>query len=270
VIALRPRRVSAIVLRQAYLLRGSPARVLPLFAWVAIDVVLWGFITRYLNSVASSGFDFVPVLLGAVLLWDFFGRVMQGVTMAFFEDVWSRNFLNVFATPLTIAEYVTGLVLSSVVTSAVGLAVMVLLATAGFGLAFLGYGLVLVPALLVLFLFGIALGIAGCAIVLRLGPAAEWLIWPIPAVLSPFAGVFYPVATLPRWMQAVSALLAPSYVFEALRALVSGGTVSWPALAWAGVLAVADILLAGWLFARVYRHAVRTGLVARYSAESVS
>ena len=119
-IALRPRRVAGIVLRQALLLRGSPARVLPLFAWVAIDIVLWGFITRYLNTVASPGFDFVPVLLGAVLLWDFFGRVMHGVTKAFFEDVWSRNFLNVFATPLTTAEYVGGLVLSSVATSTVG------------------------------------------------------------------------------------------------------------------------------------------------------
>ena len=39
-------RVAAIVLRQIYLLRGSPQRVLPLFAWVAIDIVLWGFITR--------------------------------------------------------------------------------------------------------------------------------------------------------------------------------------------------------------------------------
>jgi ABC-2 type transport system permease protein len=191
VIALRPRRVSAIVLRQAFLLRGSPARVLPLFAWVAIDIVLWGFITRYLNAVASPGLDFVPLLLGAVLLWDFFARVMQGVTMAFFEDVWSRNFLNVFATPITTPEYVTGLVLSSVGTSTVGLLVMVGLATAAFGLSFLTYGIVLVPALIVLFLFGIALGIIGCSIVLRLGPAAEWLIWPIPAVLSPFAGVFY-------------------------------------------------------------------------------
>lgn len=268
--AFRPRRVWAVVLRQAFLLRGSPARVLPLFAWVAIDIVLWGFITRYLNRVASPGFDFVPVLLGAVLLWDFFARVMQGVTMAFFEDVWSRNFLNVFATPLTISEYVSGLVVSSVGTSAVGLLVMGLLATAAFGLSFVGYGLVLLPALLVLFLFGIALGIAGSAIVLRLGPAAEWLIWPIPAVLSPFAGVFYPIATLPDWMQAVSWLLAPSYVFEALRALVSGGTVSWASLAGAAGLAGVDILLAAWLFARVYRHAVRTGLIARYSAESVS
>jgi ABC-2 type transport system permease protein len=35
-------RTAAIGLRQIYLMRGSPARVLPLFAWAAIDVVLWG------------------------------------------------------------------------------------------------------------------------------------------------------------------------------------------------------------------------------------
>src|SRR6202049_2889674 len=136
-------RTGAIVLRQFYLLRGSPARVLPLFAWVAIDMVLWGFITKYLNSVASPGYNFVPALLGAVLLWDFFIRVMQGVTMAFFEDVWSRNFLNIFATPLSISEYIGGLVLSSIATSSVGLLVMLVLASTVFGLSFLVYGFIL-------------------------------------------------------------------------------------------------------------------------------
>ena len=267
---IRPGRVFALVLRQLYLLRGSPARILPLFAWVAIDVVLWGFITRYLNQVAAARFDFVPVLLGAVLLWDFFGRVMHGVAMAFFEDVWSRNFLNVFASPLTTVEYVSSLVVSSVLTSALGLAVMLALATAGFGLSFAGTGAALLPALLVLFLFGIALGIVGCAIVLRLGPAAEWLIWPVPAMLSPFAGVFYPIATLPPWMQAIAWGLPPSYVFETLRAVLAGAPVAWSALAIAAALAVLDVVLAGWLFVAVHRHAVRTGLVARYSAETVS
>ena len=133
--AITWRRAAAIVLRHFYLMSGSTARVVPVFAWVAVDIVLWGFITRYLNSVASSGIDFVPLLLGAVLLWDFFIRVMQGVTMAFFEDVWSRNFLNVFATPITTGEYVSGLVLSSVLTSTVGLVVMIVLATVAFGLS---------------------------------------------------------------------------------------------------------------------------------------
>ncbi len=266
--AVRP--VLAIVLRQLYLLRGSPARLLPLFAWVAIDVVLWGFITRWLDAVAAPGVAFVPLLLGAVLMWDFFGRVMNGVTMAFFEDVWSRNFLNLFATPITIPQYVSGLVLSSILTSTVALGVMWALAAAAFGLSLAGYGLVVVPFLLVLFLFGIALGIAGSAIVLRLGPAAEWLVWPIPAVLSPFAGVFYPLATLPAWMRAISRVLPPSYVFEAMRAVVAGRSPSPAALAWGAGLALAEIVLAGWVFARVHRHAVRTGLIARYSAESVS
>src|SRR5580693_360867 len=138
-------RTSAIVLRQYYLLRGSFSRVLPLFAWVAIDMVLWGFISRYLNGVTAARFNFVPALLGAVLLWDFFGRVMQGVTMAFFEDVWSRNFLNIFATPLSIFEYLAGLVLTGICTSLLGLVAMVVLATTVFGLSFLSYGAAIGP-----------------------------------------------------------------------------------------------------------------------------
>lgn len=264
------RRVAAVVLRQFYLYRGSPQRVAPLFAWVAVDILLWGFITRYLNAVSHTGFNFVPALLGAVLLWDFLTRVMQGVTMAFFEDVWSRNFLNFFATPLTIAEYVTGLVATSVMTSVIGLVVMVVVARAAFGLSLLVYGPALAAFLAILFVFGIALGILGTAIVLRLGPAAEWLIWPIPALLSPFAGVFYPLSTLPSWMQAISRVLPPSYVFEALRAIAAGRVPSMRDLAIAGTLAVLELALAAWLFSRVYRRAVRTGLLARYSAESVS
>src|SRR5215831_3405556 len=257
-------RMSAIVIRHFYLLSGSSARVLPLFAWVAIDMVLWGFITKYLNSVTAAGFDFVPVFLGAVLLWDFFTRVMHGITMAFMEDVWSRNFLNLFATPLSISEYVGGLVLSSIGTSAVGLFVMIVLASTIFGLSFLAYGMALVPFLLVLFLFGIALGILGAATVLRFGPASEWFIWPIPALVSPFAGVFYPVATLPRWMQYICLTLPPSYVFENVRAIVKGAAVSPTALSIGVALAIADVVAACWIFMRVYRHSVRTGLIARY------
>ena len=267
---MRFHRTSAIVLRQFYLMRGSAARVLPLFAWVAIDIVLWGFITRYLNAVSTSGLDFVPLLLGAVLLWDFFTRVMHGVSMAFLEDVWSRNFLNLFASPLTIGEYICGLVLTSVATSSAGLLVMLALASAVFGLSFFGYGLPIVPFLLVLFLFGIALGIFGSALVLRFGPASEWIVWPLPALLSPFAAVFYPVSTLPYWMRQVSRLLPPSYVFEGIRAILAGGDYRVGGLAWSLSLAAIYILLASLFFARIHRHAVRTGLLARYSAESVS
>ena len=262
--------ITAIVLRQFYLLRGSPMRVFSLYIWVAIDIILWGFISKYLNSVVPSGFNFVPAFLGAVLLSDFFARVILGVTTAFFEDVWSRNFLNIFASPLTLAEYISGLVLTGIATSATGFLVMFTLASAVFGLSLFAYGIMLVPFVLVLVLFGIGLGIFGSAIVLRFGPSSEWFVWPIPAIIAPFAGVFYPISVLPQWMQYVSHLLPPSYVFTGMRTIVSGGAVSGSALFISASLAMLYILLACWFFSLVYRQAVRTGLIARYSAESAS
>jgi ABC-2 type transport system permease protein len=263
-------RICAILLRQFYLLRVSLARLFPVFGWIFVDIVLWGFMSRYLNRVAAPGYNFIPALLGAVLLWDFLTRVMQGVTMAFFEDVWSRNFLNLFASPLSVGEYLAGLVASAIATSAAGLVVMLVVATTAFGLSFLSYGVALFPFLLVLFLFGIALGIVGSSIVLTLGPAGEWYVWPIPFVIAPFAGVYYPLATLPASMRAVSRVLPPTYVFENVRAIAAGRPADLGSLAMAVFLAALYVLAACWIFTVVHRRAIRTGLIARYSAESVS
>lgn len=262
-------RIAAIVLRQYYLIRSSVSRLLPLFIWVAVDIVLWGFLTRYLNTISSVDFNFIPAMLGAVLFWDFLIRIMQGITMAFFEDVWARNFLNLFSTPISIIEYISGLILSSIATSAIGIIAMFVLAVMVFGFSFATYGALVIPFLGVLFMFGIALGIAASALVLRLGPAAEWFIWPIPAIISPFVGVLYPISILPQWMQFVARFLPPSYVFECLRDIVLGRNVSVQGLFIGAGLSGIYIILAVLFFAATYKHAVRTGLIARYSAENI-
>jgi ABC-2 type transport system permease protein len=95
-------------------------------------------------------------------------------------------------------------------------------------------------------------------------------VWPIPALLSPFAAVYYPVATLPVWMRWISRLLPPSYVFEGMRSVVSGQHFNTGLLAISMVMAFAYILAAYWVFRWVFRYALRTGLIARYSAESVT
>ena len=263
-------RIGAIVLRMFYLYRGSPQRVFPIFIFVTIDILVWGFLTHYLNSVSHADFNFVPALLGAVLLWDFLTRVMQQLTMTLFEDVWTRNFLNFFASPLRTSEYLVGLLIVAVTTSVLSLIVMLVLAQIAFGLSFLTYGSALAPFLIVLFITGIALGIAASALVLRLGPASEWLIWPIPMLISPFAGVFYPVTVLPGWMRAVAMILPPSYVFEGMRSVVGGRPPPWDRLAIGGTLALLYLVLACMSFFAVYRSVIRNGLIARYSAETVT
>ncbi|MCL1985298.1 MAG: ABC transporter permease [Betaproteobacteria bacterium] len=263
-------RAFAITLRHLYLLRSSVSRIVPIFAWVTIDMILWGFITRYLNTLSLSGLSLGTALLAAVVCWGFFGRVMHGVSMAFFEDVWSRNFLNVFIAPLSITEYITGLALSSVFTSLITLFVLLVTSSWLFDLSLLTQGPAMGILLLTLFLFGIALGIAGCALVLRFGPPAEWFIWPIPAVIAPFVGVFYPVSILPDWMRMAGRCLPPSYAFENLRALIVGTEVSILSTLPALELAIIWLILAALLFYGVCRHAMRSGLIARYSAEHIT
>jgi len=188
------RRIYAIVLRQFYLIRA----------------VFHGFFL-YSRGSRSTWYSGIPdqifkyrrfarirlryhasrrrIVLG--LLHTYYAGCHHGVL----RRCWSRNFLNIFATPLTVSEYVGGLVSSSIATSMVGLGVTLFIAVAFFKLSLSVYGLMAIMFIFVLFLFGIALGIFGSALVLRFGPASEWFVWPIPALISPFAGVLYPITT---------------------------------------------------------------------------
>lgn len=260
-------RIAAIPLRQVYLLKGSAARIIPLFGWVVIDMVLWGFMTRFLSGLGQTPYRFVPALLGAVLFWDFMTRVMMGITTAFFEDVWSRNFLNLFSSPITVAEYIAGLLITSISTGLVGLVAGAAVAWAFFGLSIATYGVMMIPFILVLMIFGMALGVVAIAVVLRLGPAAEWFVWPIPALLAPFAAVYYPLTTLPIAMRWLAKLMPASYVFEGMRAVVAGHRFEVAELWLAFVLAAIYLSVAYWIFTRVFRFAIRQGLITRYMSQ---
>jgi ABC-2 type transport system permease protein len=261
-------RISAIVLRQYYLIKDNPTRTAQLFVWSFLEITLWGFVSQYVASEAGVRFEFV--FLGAIVLWEFLIRVMYGLTMTFFEDVWSRNFLNMFASPLSLTEYLAGMVLSSIATTTVSFAAVLAFSWMLFGFSIAMYGLAALPFLFVLFLSGVALGIFGVALVLRFGPSAEWFIWPLPAVVSPFAGVFYPIETLPQWVQYISVWLPPTYVFDGVRSIAMGGVFDATAFLKGSALACIAIALAYAYFYSVYRRAIRTGLIARYSAETVA
>jgi ABC-2 type transport system permease protein len=266
---MNPTRISAIVLRQLYLYRDTPTRFFQMFAWGIIDLVLWGFISRYFSASSAGPTDIAVILLSAVLLWGFLHRIHQGVMMSFLEDSWSRNFLNMFATPLKLYEYVAGFVVSTVITSTLAFAIMLLCAYLIFGYSFFVLGISILPFLLILFVFGVSLGVIAASVVLRFGPAAEWFVWPAAAVLGPFVGVFYPVSTLPGWMQGIASVLPPTYVFEGMRDVVSG-TGFTPENALIGLLLALLYVLGSYaVFAYVYRLVIRNGQIARFSVESL-
>ncbi len=58
---------------------------------------------------------------------------------------------------------------------------------------------------------------------IRFGLAAESFAWASIFLLAPICGVYYPVTTLPEWLQVIAWALPPTHVFEGMRALVIDG-----------------------------------------------
>lgn len=265
-------RIQAVFCRQLFLYKGNPTRLAGIFLWLVIDIIQWGFISKYLGSFGGTTLYFTTFILGAIILWEFMTRVQQGIMTAFLEDIWSQNLINYFASPLRISEYLGGLVLTSLTTSLAGFVIMVIIAGTGFNYSIFRIGHLLVPSMAILLVFGTAMGFFVSAMVFRLGPSAEWLGWPIPLVLSLFAGVFYPVSVLPIGLRAVTVMIPPTYVFENMRYYVMTGSYPpnlLPSLIFGGLLALLYLFLTFQFFITIYGKNLKTGSIARFNAEAL-
>lgn len=262
-------RIYAVYIRQWFLIKSNPIRLASSFIWLLISILQWGFISKYLATFGQTTFDLVNVLLGAIILWEVTTRVEQGLMMGFLEDIWRDNFINFFASPLKIKEYLTGLIVNSALMMVIGFIVMIAIAFF-FGYNIFAIGLMIFPFILILSMFGVAIGITVTSIIFRYGPAAEWIAWPIPLVLSIISGVFYPISTLPYALELLARLTPSAYVFESMRYISANhsyGSAVWFNLLIGTILVIAYQYLTYRLFINTYRRNLKTGRLARMSAE---
>ena len=238
-----------------------------LFYWSTIDILLWGFMTAYLNQVGKAGFNFMTVILGAVVLWNFFTRVQYGLTISFLEDVWTRNFINLFSTPLTILEYVAGIILTSFITAFISLGITVFLAWLFFAYNIFQFGFLLVPFMAVLFIFGWSVGLFATAVILRFGPSAEIFAWSFPLLFSPLSSVFYPISALPDWLEPVSRAIPATHIFEGMRGVVLTGVFDWGFLFSGFLLSMLYFAVSYVILLRAYRIVLKRGLFTRFSTD---
>jgi ABC-2 type transport system permease protein len=247
------RRIGALLLRYLYLYRRSLARAMEIFFWPLMDLLVWGFVTAYLERLAAPrGALF---LVGGVILWDVFYRSQQSITLSISEEIWVRNLINVFITPIRVSELLAATCLLGVLRACVSAGVLGILAWILYAFRLIAIGPALVPFLASLLLFGWAVGMFTIGLILRFGHAAEALIWGIPFLIQPFSAVFYPVDVLPPCLRAAARLLPSTYVFEGMRDALRTGRADPRALAAAFALNLLYLALAalffGWMLARV-------------------
>ncbi len=219
-LAFSPRRVAAMILRYWYLLRSSWPRLLDLIYWPLVQMITWGFIQYYVMENAGFFARAGGTLIGALLLWDILFRGQLGFSIAFLEEMWARNIGNLMMSPLRPFEFIAALMVMSLLRLAIGAVPVTLLAIVFFGFNLYGLGFALVAFFFNLMLTSWAVGIFVSGLVLRNGLGAENFAWSIMFVFMPLACVYYPVTTLPVWLQPAAWVLPPTYVFEGMRTLL--------------------------------------------------
>ena len=219
-IMFSPRRVAAMVLRYWFLLRSSFARLIELIYWPTVQMLMWGFLQTYLAGQANLYARAGGVLIGAVMLWDILFRGQFGFSISFLEEMYARNLGNLMISPLRASEFVVALMIMSIIRLAIGMLPVTALAVWFFGFNLWALGFALAAFFANLMLTGWAVGIFVSGLVLRNGLGAETFAWSIMFLFLPLTCVYYPVAVLPGWLQAMAWLLPPTYVFEGMRALL--------------------------------------------------
>ncbi len=215
-----PERVWAMLLRYLYILRSSWPRTLELLYWPTLQMLIWGFMSQFFYQNSSYVARAFGVLLAAVMLWDTLFRSQLGLSMSFLEEMWSRNLGHLFVTPLRPYEWVISLLAMSVIRVMIGVVPAALLAIPLYHYSIFDMGLPLVAFFAVLMAMGWALGLAICGLIMRHGMGAESLAWTVIFALAPLSCVYYPVTTLPGWLQPVAWAFPQTYVFEGMRAVL--------------------------------------------------
>lgn len=256
---LSPIRVYGILLRHFYLLKHSFSRWIDLIYWPTIDLLLWGFITLYLQRDSLNSLNLTSLFLGALILWNILVRAQQGLAVGFLEDIWARNLLHLFVSPLTLMEYLLGLLIYSLFKALAASLIMSLLSVMIFDFNFLSQGLFVFHLTFALILFAWSVGLITMAFILYFGQEAEILAWALALFFLPFSAVFYPLSALPPVFQKIASFVPTSYIFESFRYLLLQGKLHHHYLIKGYLLVGFYLIIGSSLFVVAFRIAKRDG-----------
>lgn len=255
-------RMWGIFLRYFYNLLRTYDRLTDVFFWPVVDLVLWGITSKYIAGTGASSNLIILSLLGGIILWIFPWRNQYEITVNLLEDLWNRNLVNMFASPVLFSEWVLTLMLTGIFKSIVSFAFASLVAYLLYTTNLFVIGLSLLPWIGILIMFGWVFGLLIASLILRYGTKIQTLAWGSIYLVAPFASVYYPVSSLPLWAQNISHFVPVSYVFEAMRGVIQGQTIDLSTLFWPAILCVIYLVVSMLLFHNSFKHILKRGLIA--------
>jgi ABC-2 type transport system permease protein len=256
-------RINAVIVRHAYESRRNFDRVTDMLWWPVLDIIMWGFFTIYLAHDNRLQPTVVSCLLGAVILWGSFFSFQRDMAVGFIDELWCRNLINLFSTPLTLSEYMAGLIVVCVLKVIVGLVAASAIAWAAYSFNIIPWLPSFLPYMANLMLFALALGIAITGMIFRYTTKIQALAWSFAGLLMPVSCVMYPISSLPKWLQGVAWMMPTAHSFEGMRQVLAGKGFSPQHFWWGAGLNAIYFVLAVWFFTWIFEKARTRGLLVK-------
>lgn len=215
-------RIRGVFFRYYYNIIKGSQQLSDLFYWPLVDILLWGLTSAWIQSQHPVA-NLPLILMTGLIFWQIAWRGSNDISVSLLHEFWHRNLVNMFSTPLKISEWCAGVILlcfcKLLITIAFGSIAVYLL----YALNVFTVGWYFIPFAALLLVFGWSIGFIAAGMIIYWGHQVEMFAWMIAFLFAPFSAVFYPVAILPAWAQAIAWSLPGTYVFEGMRQILNTG-----------------------------------------------
>jgi ABC-2 type transport system permease protein len=191
-----------------------------LFYWPLVDILLWGLASIWIQSQDNQLENLPLILMTALIFWQICWRGTVDIAINLLQELWHRNLVNFFSTPLKFSEWVAGTLILSLCKLVASLAFGALIVYVLYTLNVFTIGWAFLPFAISLLIFGWSLGFIASSLIVYFGHRVDMFAWMIGGLFAPFSAVFYPVSVLPQWAQMISWCLPTTYIFEGMRSIL--------------------------------------------------
>lgn len=253
-------RVYAMLWRYTYNMKHSFDRLSDMFYWPAMDLLIWGLTGFYFIKKSAEFSNLLFVILSGLIFWIVVWRTQYEITTNMLSEIWDKNIVNIFASPLKISEWIAAFMVFGIAKMLISVTFSTILAFILFKLNIFLYGFYLIPLIANLILTGWAAGFVVAGFLVRFGNTIQTLAWAGVYLIAPFSGIFYSIATLPSWAQKISLFVPPSYVFEGFREILFTNRLSADKVIFALALNLIYLILSLWFFTFMFNKSRKLGL----------
>lgn len=213
------RRIYGFSLRHLYPLKRDFDLLTDMLYWPVIDIILWGVTSQWLSTGQGNSQAITTVLMG-LIFWNIIWRSQSEISRNLIDEIWNNNLVNLFSTPLSLKEWVFGVLLLSLMKMIFTISFIVPIIYILYAVNLFMLGWWVIPFFIGAIITGWWVGFISAGIVIYWGPKVQTVVWTLPAILLPFSVVFFPLAILPTFLHPISFMLPTTYIFESIRAII--------------------------------------------------